>query len=194
MDDGGEWITLAEAAKRLGVTRAAVYGRIDRKTLTTRPRGNRGLEVLWPGGDITPNRQGDGNGNVTHNVRGDNGTAAAPGLGGAAITEALAQLRRVLNEARADAAAARVETAAERAEAARLRDQLAVSQLALTRAEEQAKAVRAVAEADSATAQADVAAKEEVLAEVRRSLDHERARAERVEAEARRPWWQKLWG
>ena len=43
--DSAQWIGLGEAARRLGVTRAAIYGRIERKTLTTRPKGNRGLEV-----------------------------------------------------------------------------------------------------------------------------------------------------
>jgi biotin operon repressor len=40
-----KWISLGEVARRLGVTRAAVYGRIQRRTLQTRPKGNRGLEV-----------------------------------------------------------------------------------------------------------------------------------------------------
>jgi hypothetical protein len=39
--DGEEWVSLGEAARRLGVTRAAIYGRIERRTLTTRPKGNR---------------------------------------------------------------------------------------------------------------------------------------------------------
>src|SRR5687767_3588553 len=59
MNDCGGWVTLGEAAKRLGITRAAVYGRIERKILKIRPRGNRGLEVLWLGGDVTNDIRGD---------------------------------------------------------------------------------------------------------------------------------------
>src|SRR4051795_4276219 len=52
----GEWMSIGEAARRIGVTRAAIYGRIERHTLPTRPRGNRGVEVLLPASD----RHGDG--------------------------------------------------------------------------------------------------------------------------------------
>src|SRR3954447_2066479 len=66
----GDWVSIGEAAHRLGVTRAAIYGRIERRTLTTRPKGNRGLEVLLPTGgrhgdhhrDIRANDQGDRHG------------------------------------------------------------------------------------------------------------------------------------
>jgi hypothetical protein len=57
--ENGEWISLGETARRLGVSRAAVYGRIERGTLTTRPKGNRGLEVLWLPPQRHRDRKGD---------------------------------------------------------------------------------------------------------------------------------------
>jgi hypothetical protein len=67
----GEWVTLGEFAKRLGVTRGAIYGRIRRHTLETKPNGNRGYLIKWTP-DVTPNDDGNGEGNreseVAHNV------------------------------------------------------------------------------------------------------------------------------
>lgn len=55
MSDEGEWLSLGEAARRAGFTRAATYGRVKRGSLPSRPRGNRGLEVRWSGQeDVTP--------------------------------------------------------------------------------------------------------------------------------------------
>jgi hypothetical protein len=65
--DGSEWIGLGEAARRLGVSRAAVYGRVERGTLQSRPKGNRGLEVLWP----PPQRHDNGKDDVALTVTGD---------------------------------------------------------------------------------------------------------------------------
>src|SRR3954452_15895254 len=68
----GEWVSVGEAARRLGVTRAAIYGRIERRTLPTRPKGNRGIEVLLPPGDrhrdnhldVAADHHGDGHSGV----------------------------------------------------------------------------------------------------------------------------------
>jgi hypothetical protein len=51
----------------------------------------------------------------------------------------------------------------------------------------------AVADVEAArrTAEEAIAAREELIAELRRTLEHERARADRLEAEARRPWWRR---
>jgi hypothetical protein len=43
-------------------------------------------------------------------------------------------------------------------------------------------------------AAAEVAAKAEMIDELRRQMDRERTRADRLEAELRRPWWRKLLG
>ena len=44
----GAWVSLPEAARRLGVTTRAIRGRIRRGTLESRPRGNTGREVYLP--------------------------------------------------------------------------------------------------------------------------------------------------
>lgn len=46
--DDGTWVSMAEAARRLRVTRQAIRGRIDRGTLQSKARGNRGLLVKLP--------------------------------------------------------------------------------------------------------------------------------------------------
>jgi hypothetical protein len=48
-DDEPPWLTVPEAARRLGVTRQAISHRIRRGTLKTKP-GNRGLLVQVPSG------------------------------------------------------------------------------------------------------------------------------------------------
>jgi hypothetical protein len=45
-DRTGQWLGLGPAAQELGLTRSAVYRRIRAGTLSSRPRGNRGLEVF----------------------------------------------------------------------------------------------------------------------------------------------------
>lgn len=42
----GEWVTVAEAARRLGITPRAIRSRIKHHSLLSRPRGNQGQEVL----------------------------------------------------------------------------------------------------------------------------------------------------
>src|SRR4051794_15209005 len=54
MDDpgesAGEWCTVAEAARRLGVTPRAIRLRVKHRSLEARPRGNAGREVFVPAG------------------------------------------------------------------------------------------------------------------------------------------------
>src|SRR4051794_16110784 len=45
-DGPGEWLTVAQAARRLGITPKAIRNRLERGTLEWRPAGNRGREVL----------------------------------------------------------------------------------------------------------------------------------------------------
>jgi hypothetical protein len=42
----GDWLPIATAARRLGVTPKAIRGRIERGTIEVRAVGNRGREVL----------------------------------------------------------------------------------------------------------------------------------------------------
>ena len=143
--DEGEWVALGEFARRMGVTRAAVYGRASRGTLTTRPRGNRGLEVLWQPAQRHPNGHGNGKGDDHGNGKGDvtHDVTAAVLLG---------CLDRAENELAV--ASARV---------TELRIQLAT-------AHSERDAARAVAIADVATAQADTAARDAVIAELREQV------------------------
>jgi hypothetical protein len=43
---GGDWLSINAAARRLGVTPKAIRGRIERGTIEWRPAGNRGKQVL----------------------------------------------------------------------------------------------------------------------------------------------------
>src|SRR3954451_5342987 len=45
-DGPGEWLSIAEAARRLGVTPKAIRNRLERGTLQWRPAGNHGREVF----------------------------------------------------------------------------------------------------------------------------------------------------
>src|SRR5689334_231896 len=61
--DGGEWLSIAAAARRLGVTPRAIRNRVERGTIRWRAHGNFGREVLVTldmasPGDGTSDRQG----------------------------------------------------------------------------------------------------------------------------------------
>jgi hypothetical protein len=65
-DEGGQWLPLGAAARLLGISRSSVYGRVRRGTLSARPLGNRGLEVLVStvshdvtGDDVSSDRDND---------------------------------------------------------------------------------------------------------------------------------------
>jgi hypothetical protein len=65
-DDGDEWIPLGAVARRMGISRAAVYGRVKRGTLEAKRKGNRGLLIRWQGDvehDVTET--------ITHDVAHD---------------------------------------------------------------------------------------------------------------------------
>src|SRR3954447_13050045 len=57
MEAPGEWTSIAEAARRFGVTRRAVRDRIVRGTVTVR-QGNRTREVFVPAGVVPVERPG----------------------------------------------------------------------------------------------------------------------------------------
>jgi hypothetical protein len=113
--DSTEWIGLGEAARRLGVSRAAVYGWVERRTLQSRPKGNRGLEVLWP----PPQRYHNGKDDVALTVMGD-------------VTSLLAELRDRLDhevvELRRQVGELHGKLDATQGEVANLRVQLATAQ------------------------------------------------------------------
>jgi hypothetical protein len=107
-------------------------------------------------------------------------TAQAPTDRPQVDDEALSRFRLDLDEARA--------------EADHWQQRAHEAELAVARAEERVRSAEAVALANVATAKAEVEAKEQVVAEVRRALEHERARAERLEALLNRPWWTRWFG
>src|SRR5689334_14448582 len=65
----GEWLSVAEAARRLGVTEKAVRNRIRRGTLEWRPAGNHGREVLLSPDMEAGDAAGDDPGTVELQVR-----------------------------------------------------------------------------------------------------------------------------
>src|SRR3954451_2842215 len=50
----GEWVSVSEAGRRLGISPRAVRIRIKHKSLVARPKGNTGREVFLPEGTLTP--------------------------------------------------------------------------------------------------------------------------------------------
>ena len=57
---GVEWLTIAAAARRLGVSPRAIRGRILRKTIEWKATGNTGRLVLVRSRDVAANDPGDG--------------------------------------------------------------------------------------------------------------------------------------
>jgi hypothetical protein len=169
LGDGPEWIGLGEAARRLGVTRSAIYGRIERQTLVTRPKGNRGLEVRWPPPlQRHPDGKGDGQGNIAVTVTGD------------VMVTTLDDLRERLERVEGENGQLRDQNALLLGQVADLRVEVAT-------AEGRVDAARAVAvsdvEAARRIAEAEIAAKDMLVDELRSML-----------ADSRRPWWRRLLG
>jgi hypothetical protein len=174
MDDGlgdvaqnvaGEWIGLGEFARRLGISRSSVYGRVRRRSVQVRARNgrNHGLEIFWQ-----PSRHHRGNGSDV---------GLGDGLGDDALRVAGDDAENVAGNvvlARLDKA--EHELAAARAQVADLRVQVAIAQA-------DREAARAVAIADVATAQAEVTAKDQIIADLREQVQW-----------LRLPWWRRLFG
>jgi hypothetical protein len=97
VDDADEWLTLGEFAKRLGITRGSVYGRIRRRTVETKPNGNRGYLIRWPPHAVTPNIVGNGGDNGSSNVAHNDGGDIAPNV--MELRLALARLEEKLGAA-----------------------------------------------------------------------------------------------
>ncbi len=182
-DSGREWISLGEFARRLGITRPSVYGRIKRGTLEAK-RGNRGgYLVQWP----PPGH--DGSGDVAlqaHNRLRDSSATVVGDVVGLQVE--LAQFRERL-----------VALEHERQEIAGLRSALAraeakveaVTALAKGEVDAARKVAAAEVEAMKGQLEAGIAARNAVIGELKAGLEHERARSERLEgmlAVVRRPW------
>ncbi len=165
------WVPLGEAARELRVSRAAIYRRIERGTMRSRPRGNRGLEVLLP------EHPGNVTGNHHRDIQGDR----HPDEQGYVTSTAL-ELRDELAKART--MIARLE---ERLAGAGARAQAAVDATTL--------AAKAEVEAMRVQVATQIAARNTVIEELKAGLDHERARSEALAAElaeARKGWLERL--
>jgi hypothetical protein len=171
------WVPLGDAARELKVSRAVIYRRVERGTLRSRPRGNRGLEVLLPEHprDVTidhyPSGQGDRNpdeqGYVTPDILRLHGELA----------EARTQIARLEERLAAEGA---IRTAVE------AKMQAAVDAITL--------AARAEVEAMRTQVATQITSRNAVIEELRSVLEHERTRSERLDgmlADARRPWWRR---
>jgi hypothetical protein len=139
-DVSGSWVSISEAARRLGISPRAVRLRIDRRQMTSRPVGNTGREVWVASSDVPAHGTGD-----------------SPGLPG---TEAL--LER--------AARAEGETTLLRAALARVEDELAskgalVATLTAALAEERAARTEATLLRDALAREADHAGRERARAD-----------------------------
>ncbi len=184
-DVPGEWVSVSEAARRLGVSRRAIRGRIERGRLTVRD-GNAGRAVFVPHGMI-PGDVRQGSAEVPEN---DHGAVPAVSHGTDGIA-ALEQLRADLEAERGCREAAELRAAVATREVELLRER--VAELRLLADELRRARYRAEAEVDG----------------LRERLDRSTTRAdgfqERLEvatvevAELRdrlawRPWWRRMIG
>jgi hypothetical protein len=185
-----DWIPLGEFARRLGIARASVYGRIKRGTLEAK-RGNRGgYLVQWPppahegSGDVVSDVALQGN----SQSRDNSATVVGDVVG---LQAELAQLRErlaVLEHERQKMAELRM--ALSRAEA----KVEAVTALAKGEVEAVKRVAAAEVEAMRTQVATQIASRNIVIEELKAGLDHERARSERLEGlltETRRPWWRR---
>lgn len=170
LDD--DWCSVAEAARRLGVTPTAIRNRIRRGTLRTKPNGNIGHLVHLPRPEPVPLTPAD-------TVPGTVPPDALAALDRA--TDALvAELRGRLSELQARLASADAERMASQREAAQERAQAA---------EERARLQTALSDTGQRLARLSEA----------READTERHRTEVEELRQRlhelrsRPWWRRMW-
>ena len=56
----GPWLTVAAAARQMGINPRAIRGRIRRGTIEWKAQGNGGKLVRVPSGDVSPDNPGDG--------------------------------------------------------------------------------------------------------------------------------------
>jgi predicted DNA-binding transcriptional regulator AlpA len=161
MDEPGEgtreWIALGECARRLGISRAGIYGRIKRGTIEAK-RGNRGgYIVAWP----PPGH--DGQGDVTLQVHDQSRDSSVT----------VTALQAELGELRVALARAEGEITTRNAVIAELR-------ASLDHERARSEKIESAGRADTV----EVAASRELVARLRSLLIEAR-----VAAEARRPWW-----
>jgi hypothetical protein len=84
-DGTREWITLGDFARRLGIARASVYGRIKRGTLDAKRANRGGYLVPWP----PPDHDGSGDASATVALQAHDGS----GNGSTTVAGEVAALR-----------------------------------------------------------------------------------------------------
>lgn len=162
MEEGGsgEWVTVAEGARRFGVTPKAIRERIRHGSIEWKPHGNSGRLVLAP--PPPPPREPEG---ASREARGEE------------VAEELAELRDALAAERV--ARARAEERAETAQA-----------LAQGEVEAARRVAAAEIAAMREQLNAGVAARNAVIEELTAAVEREATRADKLAAElheARRP-------
>lgn len=163
------WCSVAEAARRLGVTPTAIRNRIRRGTLDTRPNGNVGHLVRVPRPEpVFDTVPGTGSGTVPSDALDRVADALVAELRGR-----LVELQARATAAEAERVAIQHGAAQERAQAAEERDRL---QRAVVDAGDRLAAFQAAREADLVRHRGEVD-------ELQRQLDQLR----------RRPWWHRMW-
>ncbi|WP_043367483.1 hypothetical protein [Belnapia sp. F-4-1] len=194
-----EWLTLTEAAARSGHTREALRQRVRRGSLKARRRNTDGQTEIWAA-DLANLPPPELLSLVDQGQPGD----AAEALALAVLRETVDDLRSTVADLTADLG--RTRSALDAAQAAHLVDRGRAE-----RAEAEAAAASArVAAAEVAASEARAAAErraEELAAEhtraavataeangLRERVQKAEERADRLEADARRPWWRKLIG
>src|SRR4051794_39216796 len=103
--ESGEWVSVREAARRLGVTPKAVRDRIKHGSLEARPKGNLGREVLLPPRVALRENSGELPGKATREM-----PPGLPGEDAGEVVELLAEmaeLRHALGRAEGELAAER---------------------------------------------------------------------------------------
>jgi hypothetical protein len=101
----GEWLTIAAAARRLGVSPRAIRGRIDRGTIAWKAAGNAGKLVLVRPEDASADGPGDGPEDEVDRLREELLEAR---VAQARAEERAAALRELVDELKQQLAAARL--------------------------------------------------------------------------------------
>src|SRR3954454_3400660 len=95
----GAWVSVREAARRLGVTPKAVRDRIKHGSLEARPKGNLGREVLLPAGSAPRESGGELPGETPPSLPGEDAGEVVE------LLAEMAELRHALGRAEGELAA-----------------------------------------------------------------------------------------